>query len=339
MSRDVFRVSVIGTGAIAQVVHLPTLSQLPGVRVTSLCDVDTPKSQALANRFGIPKVCRLEDDVFNDPEVDGVIICVPSLQHEPLAIRALEAGKHVLVEKPIALTSEGAARVIAAAERANRTLMVAMNNRHRPDVVALKPFVSGGELGDVFFMKGAALNKKVRHIRPTWRHTPETAGGGALIDLGVQTLDLALWLMDFPQVRRVHAHAHPGENMNVEDSALATFELDRGRVIYVEVTWSLQAQRDRHYFQLLGTRGSANFPPLAVSKEVEQGLLDVTPPMGVSAQGNLFTAAYRQQLRDFVDTARGAKACELPREQIELMRLIELAYQSIREKRVLEVKA
>ena len=339
MSRDVFRVSVIGTGAIAQVVHLPTLSQLPGVRVVSLCDVDTSKSQALANRFGIPKVCRLEKDVFDDPEIDGVIIAAPSLQHEPLAIEALQAGKHVLVEKPIALTADGAKRVIEAAEKADRCFMVAMNNRYRPDVMALKPFVTGGELGEVFFVKGAALNKKVRHVRPTWRHTPTTAGGGALMDLGVQTLDLCLWLLDYPAVKRVHALAHPGENMDVEDSALATFELGDGRIVYIETTWSLQAQRDRHYLQLLGTRGSAAFPPLAVSKEVEQGLLDVTPPMSAGVQGNLFTHAYRQQLRDFVAAARGAKPRELPREQIGLMRLIELAYQSIREQRDIPVPA
>ena len=338
MSRDVFRVSVIGTGAIAQVVHLPTLTQLPGVKIVSLCDVDTAKGQALANRFGIPRVCPAEADVFADPEVDGVVICAPSLQHEPLSIAALEAGKHVLVEKPLALTSAGAARVVAAAEKADRTLMVAMNNRYRPDVVALKPFLTGGELGETFFMKGAALNRKVRHVRPTWRHRPTTAGGGALMDLGVQTLDLCLWLLDYPPVRRVHAHAHPGENMEVEDSAIATFELDDGCVVYVEVTWSLQAQRDRHYLQLLATRGSAAFPPLAVSKEVEQGLLDVTPPLAMG-QGNIFTAAYRQQLRDFVTTARGARERVLPREQIRLMRLIELAYESIRERRVMEVPA
>ena len=338
MSRDVFRVSVIGTGAIAQVVHLPTLSQLPGVRVVSLCDVDTSKSQALANRFGIGRVCGAEEDVFADPDVDGVVICAPSIQHEPLAIAALQAGKHVLVEKPLALTSEGAARVIAAAEAADRTLMVAMNNRYRPDVVALKPFLTGRELGDVFFVKGAALNRKVRHVRPTWRHTPTTAGGGALMDLGVQTLDLCLWLLDYPEVRRVHAHHHPGEDMEVEDSALATFELADGSIIYIETTWNLQAQRDRHYVQLLATRGSAAFPPLAVSKEVEQGLLDVTPPTAPT-QGNLFTAAYREQLRDFAATARGGKPRVLPREQVRLMRLIELAYQSIRERRVVEVQA
>lgn len=330
------RIAIVGAGAIAQR-NAAEAAASGAATVAGVFDINTKVARDMAKKLGTT-VFTSYDEVVGSRSVDAVLMNTPHHVHRSMTEQAAAAGKHVLVEKPLALTSEGAARVIQAADKADRTLMVAMNNRYRPDVVALKPFISGGELGDVFFMKGAALNKKVRHVRPTWRHTPKTAGGGALIDLGVQTLDLCLWLLDYPQVRRVHAHAHPGENMDVEDAAIATFELDGGRVIYVEVTWSLQAQRDRHYLQLLATRGSAAFPPLAVSKEVEQGLLDVTPPMG-GAQGNLFTAAYRQQLRDFVDTARGARPRELPHEQVELMRLIELAYQSIRERRVVEVDA
>lgn len=338
MARDVFRVSVIGTGAIAQIVHLPTLQQLPGVRVHSVCDVDTAKAKALANRFGIERVCGSEEEMFSDPETDAVILCAPSHLHEPHALAALEAGKHVLVEKPLALSTAGAERVVEAAERADRTLMVAMNNRYRPDVVALKPFLTGRELGEIFFLKGGAWNRKVRVVRPTWRQRRETAGGGVLMDLGVQTIDLCLWLMDYPRVQRVVAHVHPGENMEVEDSAAVTLVLETGGVVSVEVTWSLLAQRDRHYVQVLGTQGSAALPPLAVTKEVEQGLLDVTPPLTASA-GNLFTAAYRDQLRDFVATSRGARERRSPREQIRLMRLVELAYRSAEEGRDMQVQA
>lgn len=337
MPRDVFRVGVIGTGAIAQIVHLPTLQQLPGVVIRSVCDVDQTKAEALANRFGIERVCSSEDEAFADEETDGVILCAPSYLHEPHAIAALEAGKHVLVEKPLALSAEGAERVVDAAERLDRTIMVAMNNRYRPDVAGLKPFLSGGELGEVFFLKGGALNRKVRVVRPTWRHRRRTAGGGALMDLGVQTIDLCMWLMDYPKVRRVVAHTHPGENMEVEDSASVTLVLESGAIIGIEVTWSLLAQRDRHYVQVLATQGSAALPPLAVTKEVEQGLLDVTPP--VTTGGNLFTAAYRQQLRDFVATSRGAREQIMPREQVRLMRLVELAYRSASEGRDMEVPA
>jgi len=338
MARDTFKVGVVGTGAIAQVVHLPTLSQLPGVKVRSVCDVDRNKAQALASRFGIERVCGTEQELWDDDGLDGVILCAPSHLHEPQAIAALEAGKHVLVEKPLALSAEGAQRAVDAARRADRTLMVAMNNRYRPDVAALKPFITGGELGDVFFLKGGAWNRKVRTIRPTWRHRKATAGGGALMDLGVQTLDLCLFLMDYPGVRRVVAHTHPGERMEVEDSATALFELENGGVIAIEVTWSLLAQRDRHYVQVLGTHGSAALPPLSVAKEVEQGLLDVTPSLS-AGQGNLFTAAYREQLRDFVATSRGAREGAPPERQVRLMRLIELAYQSASEGRQMEVSS
>jgi predicted dehydrogenase len=135
-----FRVGVLGVGAIAQVVHLPILSELPRVRIQAICDADRPKAAAIADRFRVPRVCDEDDEVFESEEVDGILICTPSHMHESQAIAALEAGKHVLVEKPLALDPDAAQRVIAAAERTDRTLMVAMNNRYRPDAQALKPF-------------------------------------------------------------------------------------------------------------------------------------------------------------------------------------------------------
>ncbi|MBI4543750.1 MAG: Gfo/Idh/MocA family oxidoreductase [Gemmatimonadetes bacterium] len=330
-----FRVGVLGTGAIAQVVHLPTLAQLPGVRVAAVCDADEAKAEAIAARFGVEKVCRADEQVFTAADVDAVIICSPSHLHEPQAIAALEAGKHVLVEKPLALDAAGAERVVKAAERTGRALMVAMNNRYRPDAAALKPFARGGELGEVFFVKAGWLNRKVRVLRPTWRHRRETAGGGALMDLGVQILDLCLWMLDYPRIARVVAHMHPGEGIEVEDSAAVLLGTEGGPVISLEVTWSLLGQRDRHYLQLLGTHGSASLSPLAVHKEIEHGLLDVTPQLG-GGNGNVYTASYRQQLRHFLDVVRGERALELPYEQVELMRVIALAYRAAAEGREIQ---
>lgn len=331
-----FTVAVLGTGAIAQIVHLPTLSQIRGVTLAAVCDPDLPKARALANRFGIPAAYEDDDELLRDERVEGVIICTPSHLHEEHAIRALESGKHVLIEKPLALTAKGAERVIRAAEKAGRALMVALNNRHRPDVLALKPFATGGELGDVFYLRAGSLNRKVRVLRPTWRHRKETAGGGALMDLGVQTLDLALWMLDYPAVERVLCHLHPGERMEVEDSAALTLKCASGPVISIQVTWSLFDSRDRHYLEMLGTRGSAGLTPLAVYKEVEQGLLDVTPQVQ-PGRSNLYTASYRQQLLHFTAVAREEREPELPREQVELMRLIALAYDSAAKRK--EVKA
>lgn len=333
------RLGLLGAGAIAQVVHLPILAEIPGVRVEGICDVDRAKATTIAGRFGIPTVYQSDDEILAADDLDGVIICTPSYLHEPQTVQALEAGKHVLVEKPLAFDADGAQRAVDAAERAARALVVALNNRFRPDSVALKPFTHGGELGRVFLVKTGSLNRKTRTVRPTWRHRRRTAGGGALMDLGVQALDLCLWLLDYPRARRLVAHVHAGEAMEVEDAAAVLLELEGGPVISMEVTWSLFAQRDRHYVQLLGTLGSASLPPLSVTKELDQGLVDVTP-LVPAGRTNLYTTSYWRQLEHFLDAIRrarrGAARTEPPHDQVDLMRLISLAYRSAEEGREVE---
>ncbi len=333
---NVFAIGLLGTGAVAQVVHLPTLARFKGARIAAVCDVDRDKAAALASRFGIPEVARADEAIFENPELDGVMICTPSHLHEQQSIAALEGGKHVLVEKPLALTPEGARRVLDVAERTGRSLMVAMNNRYRPDALALKPFARGGELGDVFFVKAGWLNRKVRMTRPTWRQRRATAGGGALMDLGVQVLDLALWTLDHPKVDRIVAHLHRGEGIEVEDSAALLCTLVDGPILNIEVTWSMLDRRDRHYMQVLGTHGAGSLTPFAVYKELEQGLVDVTPLLS-PAPGNAYTASYRQLMQHFIDSAQGTRPIELPYDQVDLMRLIQLAYTAAAEGR--EVRA
>lgn len=332
---DELRVGLLGVGAIAQIVHLPILSQMNGVRIAMVCDADFNKARTLAARFGIERVAREDDEVFKATDLDAIIIATPSYLHHEQAIAALETGKHVLVEKPVAIKADDAARVIAAAEKAGKALMVAMNNRYRPDTLALRPFATGGELGDIFLARGAWLNRKMRLVRPTWRHRLASAGGGALMDLGVQTLDLAMWFLDWPKVRSLVCHTHGGERMEVEDSAAILLRLENGSAISLSLSWSLVAERDRHYMRLLGTRGSGSLQPLAVFKEMETGILDVTPQLPQNTE-NVYTASYRAELEDFVATCRGEKPIELPREQVELMRLIALGYESAREFREIE---
>lgn len=331
------RVGVLGLGAIAQVVHLPILSELEGADLVAVCDADHAKARAIAARFGIPRVHLNDEQVFRSDDLDAIVICTPSHLHAEQAQAGLEAGKHVLVEKPLALEPESASRVIAAAERTGRALMVAMNNRYRPDAMALKPFIEGGELGEIFLVRGAWLNRKVRVLRPTWRHRRATAGGGALMDLGVQTLDLALWLLDFPEVASISCHTHQGEAMEVEDTAALLLRLRNGGAVSLTVSWSLVAERDRHYLRLLGTRGSGAISPIAVYKEVETGLLDVTPNL-VPGRENLYMASYRQELTQFLKAARGESPIGLPREQVEILRLASLAYRSAAERSEIDAR-
>lgn len=320
------RVAVVGTGAIAQIVHLPLLKDMPGARVEAVCDVDDGKAGAIAGRLGIPYVYERLEDLLDADVADALVICTPNHLHAEQVVTALEAGKHVLVERPLALRPEEAKAAVEAADKADRVLMVAYNNRYRPDVRGLRSFIEAGELGRVFTMHGTWFSRKIRPKRHTWRHSRE-AGGGAFLDLGVQVLDLCLWMVDYPAAESVCAHLNPGENMEVEDSAAVLVRLEGGATLSIQVTWSLLAERDRHHVRIFGTAGSASTQPIRVFKEIEHGMLDVTPQI---AQGreNAYTASYREELRHFVAASLGHQDVEPPREQVDLMRIVSRVYDS-----------
>lgn len=324
MTETQVRVGVIGAGAIAQVVHLPLLKELPGARIEALCDIHESKARVLADRLDVARVCHDHEALLASGDVDAVVICSPNHLHQEQTIAALEAGMHVLVERPLALHEEGTRAVLDAAEAADRTLMVGFNNRFRPDTRGVKSFVSSGELGDIFTIHGTWFNRKTRPRRATWRHRRAT-GGGVFMDLGIQVLDLCLWMLDYPEPVGVCAHLHPGERMDVEDSAAVLVRLDTGATVSVQVTWSLLAERDRHHLRLLGTTGTASTHPLKVVKEAEQGMLDVTPQILMPREA--YTASYREELRHFI-AAVAEGATTVPRDQLRLMRIADAVYAS-----------
>lgn len=334
MARKV-TLGVLGTGAITQTVHLPVLGQKADVAVAAVSDVDRDKVRAIAARYGIPHVLT-DEELFRHEEAEAILICTPNHLHEEQAIAALEAGKHVLVEKPLALTSAGVGRVITAAKTAGKSALVAMNNRYRADAAAVRTFVRGGELGEVFFVRGGWLNRKVPLARETWRQRKALAGGGALIDLGVQILDLCFWLVGYPPVSRVSAYGHFGD-FEVEDSAVVLAETADGVVVTAEVTWSLFGGRDRHYVSVLGSQGSATLPPLAVFKELGGRPADVTPQAPAPGRENPYTASYRAELEHLLRVVRGEDAVEPPAEQAVLMAVIEAAYRSMDELREVQL--
>ncbi|HEX2095679.1 MAG TPA: Gfo/Idh/MocA family oxidoreductase [Longimicrobiaceae bacterium] len=328
--RPPVRIAVLGTGAIAQIVHLPILSRMRGVEVVSVVDTDLNRARTIAGRFGIPVATRDQDEVWRDESIDAVVVCTPSNLHEQHTLEALEAGKYVLCEKPLALTPEGVERILARSG-ADTRLLVAMNQRFRPDAVALRSFVAGADLGEVFHLRAGWLNRAMGRSRRSWRDR-RAAGGGALMDLGIQMLDLALWLLDYPKVERVTAHTHRVPGAEVEDSAALMLRLHPDRMVGVEVSTNLFAERDQQFLHLLGTEGSGSLSPLTVFKDMERGVVEVTPPLPPGRE-NLFTASYRQELQYFVEVVRGEREAEPPTEHVALMRVMSAAYRSAEERR------
>lgn len=331
MTRDV-SVAIIGAGGVAQIVHLPILKRLTSVRVAAVVDTYLDKARTIAERFDVPVAVRSLEELPKELEVDAVLVATPNDAHAAVVLEALERGMHVLCERPLGPTSEQTEQLIRAADRAGRQLMVALNQRYRLDVRAIQQFVASGELGDVFLVRSVWLTPVDRRPKRGWRLDPGSAGGGVLMDLGVQALDVALWLLGYPDVERVSAGVR--SEAPVEDTAAAFLALAGGTMLQVEVSWELRDDRDRHSLLVLGTQGSGGTSPFRVRREMETGLSDVTPPLDVDEPG-LYNASYRQEWAEFLRIVRGDIPLQLQTEQIRLMRVVEACYRSSREGREL----
>ena len=333
--RDPIRVAVLGTGAISQIVYLPILAEREDVDLVAVSDADRHKARALADRFGVQRVAD-DEQLFSDPSIEAVVVCTPNHLHELQAIQALEGGKHVLVERPLALTAAGVERIEAAAQRTQRRVIAGMMHRYRPDVAALASFVTGGELGRVYAASGGWLNRRIPLQRLTWRQKRAEAGGGALMDLGLPALDLCLWLLGYPRVTCVKAALAYGE-YEVEDAATVMAETAEGVAISVQVSWSYFAGDDSHFARVMGTEGAGSLPPLQIYKQLGGRPLDVTPRQPLPrGNENPYTNAYRREIDHFLRAVAGQGESPFPKDQAHLMAVLSAAYDSAKEKR--EVK-
>ena len=328
---DIVRVGLVGTGAIVQLAHLPVLSRMRDVRLVAMCDNDLAKARALAERFAIADVVTDIEDLLELEALDAVIVATPNHLHEPHVLSALAAHKHVLCERPLALSAAGVERVLEAANRAQRCVMVANNHRFRTDVQALDGFLRGGELGPVIGVRAGAYHFK----RPDagWRLRRAESGGGAFFDYGLPLLDLMLWLTDFPAAKRVGAHMHraPGAGA-VEDAMLVHLEGANGVAVSLDVSGAYVGEEERWWFEVLAMRGSARLAPLRVVKELNGRPFDVSPT-GAAGRESAFIQSYRAELAHFFAAVRGETPYEAPTDQIAVHRIVEAIYRSADEGR------
>jgi predicted dehydrogenase len=325
------RAAVVGTGAISQVVHVPILAERSDVELALVSDADAAKARTVAERFGVPEVVEPEEALVRD-DLDAVLLCTPNHLHEEQAVTALESGKHVFVERPMALSVEGTERILAAGRAAGRCLVVGLPHRFRPEVSALRSFVAGGELGQLYAVRGSWLTRPVPVMRPTWRQSRES-GGGALMDLGVSALDLCLWVVGYPIIKRVSAAMTFG-NFDVEEAATIMAESESGIAFTLEVSSRYFAGEDRYYARVMGSEGSGSLPPLEISKQLGGRPLEVTPRQPTPRGGeNPYMNAYRRQIDHFLRSIAGRAEAPIPEEQAALMRVIQAAYRSAKEGR------
>ena len=323
------RVGVVGVGWVAQVIHLPLLLKMPDVVVVALCDRDRSKVRLVAEKFGIAHTYTDVDAMMSAEPMDAVLVATSTDAHRTVATAALNAGKHVLIEKPVARHYAEASEIADAARRAKKIAMVGMNHRFRPDVIALKKFVDGKEIGKLSYTRTGWLRRRSSDSR--WLTRKEKSGGGVFLDLGIMMLDMALWMHSYPEVTRVKATTFHHKTKSVEDTALATLTLANGCAAMIEVSWSTLVEEDIYYAYVFGNEGTASLSPLRIIRELHGNLVNVAPARMENPHA-VFRKSYENELRHFVQSVREGTAVQSSVEEaVQRMKVVEAVYRSAKQ--------
>ena len=344
---DQIRIGVIGTGSIARE-HLKAYKKNPHVEIYALCDLNADLVAQCAEEFGVPAERTFTncEEMLKLPEIDAVSICTWNAAHAPCAIAALNAGKHVLCEKPMAMNAEEAKAMKEAAERNGKLLMIGFVRRFGNDCDILMDLISNDQFGEIYYAKATYLR---RNGNPGgWFGDKARSGGGPLIDLGVHVIDLSRYLLGRPKPVSVYgatfrklgnrpdikggkaylsARANDTTVCDVEDLATALIRFDNGAVVSVEASFSLNLKKDVGSIELFGTKAGAKIDPeLEMYSEMNGYMTNVTltNPTALS-----FDGLFAREIDHYVDCVRLGLPCRSPAEDgITLMKILDAIYES-----------
>lgn len=338
------RVGVIGSGNIARN-HLSAYQKNPDVELIAVCDVNLERAKETADKYDAQRAYGDVSELLADDEIDAVSVCTWNNTHAEFSIKAIEAGKHVLVEKPLSRTYAEAQAVEAAVSASDRVLQVGFVRRHSPNCQVLKSFIDAGELGDLYYAKASCIR---RMGNPGgWFADKEISGGGPLIDIGVHVIDLCWYLMGSPKAVTVSANAYnklgnrsnittlphytapnydPDKN-TVEDMVNAVVRFDNGASLVLETSYSLHALKNSLNVSVFGDKGGAELEPLEIATEKHETILNITPQLGSSTFQ--FKEAFQNEVDNFVGACRGEVEGLSPAwHGVEIMKIMDAVYES-----------
>ncbi len=341
------RIGLVGAGNIAKA-HLAAYKNVENAEIVAVCDINEENLNQTADIYGIEKRYTSETEMLANEELDAVDVCVWNCNHASCSIEALNAGLHVLCEKPMATNAKEAQEMIDAAEMNNKLLMIGFVLRFGDEARIAKDFIDKDYLGDIYYSKATYLR---RHGAPGgWFTDKSRSAGGPVIDLGVHVIDLTRYLMGRPKALSVFAStenrlknrpnlkttvgwmpkgAKPSDLYDVEDFGVALIKYEDNKTTLLETSYSLNGEEITKK-ELYGTKGGMNLngEDLKIYTEVNDFLADVTPQTKhyIDSQ-EMFTG----EMKHFVDCAlNGTKCIATAEDGLEVMKILDAIYESAR---------
>jgi len=330
-------VGLIGTGTIAEF-HAEAIRDLPGARLRSVFDTQEPRAMEFARKWNARAYGRLSD-FLADPELHCVSICTPSGAHRDTAIAAADAGKHVLIEKPIEVTTERAEEIVAACERAGVQLGGVFQTRYHPASTIVHEAINAGWFGRV-----SLVSAEIKWFRDAdyyagsrWRGTWRLDGGGALMNQSIHSVDLLLWYFGFPVEIAAQASIRTHDGIEVEDTLVAALRFPGGELGTIQATtgaWpgsfkTIEVCGEAGHVRLEEDRIRRwEFSPDSAAPSME-AVLDRLGDSDVSDPLQIGSGAHRRQYADFLATLSGDAIPRVTaRDAVEAVRLVEGIYRA-----------
>jgi predicted dehydrogenase len=332
------RVGLIGVGGIAQSRHIPAFLKLSDkVTIVGVSDVNKGTAKRVASENHIPNVYADYRDMFKD--VDAVTICTPNKFHAEITIAALEAGVHVLCEKPMAMTTAECEAMLAASEKSGKVLAIAYHYRFMKETQAAKRLILENEIGSPMVARVKALR---RRKVPSWGvfTNKDLQGGGSLIDYGCHFLDLSMWLLGQPepveatgttynrlskmpnQINQWGSFNH--ETFDVDDHVTAYIKFQNGASMLFETSWSANIRDDEESVSISGETGGIDLFPLEMN-QAKHGLLLSSKVDWVPGEDD----PGLPQALNFVNSCLGLEELVVkPHEALQVTKLIDAIYKS-----------
>ena len=339
------KLGVIGLGGIAQK-HLEAFKKMKGVHISALCTKSQSNLALQSEKWGVPGGYTDYREMLSSADMDAVVVCTPPYLHKPISIAALDAGKHVLCEKPPAINASEALEMQQAADRNRRLLMYGFMFRFSQKHRIAKELCLGGELGKLYFMRSETMR---RCSAPGgWFQQKSFSGGGPVMDFGIHSLDLAIYLMGEVSPVRVYSKVFKNiENMkevkdwtgnafgkevneisDVEEMSVALISFDNGVDLLFSVSNNAHIKQDYKTIEILGTKGGLIVDPqLEIHTVANRRLFDGKPV--VNCDKFDYQGTIDSQAEHFISCIRDGTSCISTSENgVKAMKTVAAIYQS-----------